>query len=194
MRTIREPAKGWRAWFGPGAVLTPVVVLAVCLLWLPVQARQLSSPGKVLLIDTRGLEILLQSDPNLSLIDVRTPAELTGPLGKIPQARNVPLNEIEKNPEQFPAGKTLVLICRTGHRSLKGADLLAEHGYVVYSVQGGMQAWRKLHPLAQPSAGEVPLKRLGAPSHPPNAGKPLPRKNEDEHPPEKNFLDNSMGC
>jgi rhodanese-related sulfurtransferase len=195
MRAIRHHAKGRRAWFGPRALLTAVLALAVSLLWVPVQASQPSSPGKVLLIGPRSLEILLQSDPNLSLIDVRTPPELTGPLGKIPQARNVPLKEIEKNPEQFPAGKTLVLICRTGHRSLEGANLLAEHGYVVYSVQGGMQAWRELHPLAQPSTEELPLKRIGAPpGHPLDTGKPSPRKNGNDHPPEKNFFDNNMSC
>jgi rhodanese-related sulfurtransferase len=147
----------------------------------------------VLHVDARGLDLLLQSDPNLLLIDVREPDELTGPLGKIPQARNVPMQELEKNPEQFPRDKTLVLICRSGHRSLKAADLLAEHGYVVYSVDGGMRSWRKLHPQTAPPAEGGSQKEPGAPVHTPGTGKPSPRENRDQYPPEK-FLDNNMGC
>jgi rhodanese-related sulfurtransferase len=169
------------------------LVLAVLLAWLPAQVGQPSSRGKVLHIDARGLDLLLQSDPNLLLIDVRTPGELTGPLGKIPQARNVPLQEIEKNPEQFDHNKTLVLICRSGHRSLKAANLLAEHGYVVYSVNGGMRAWRKLHPQASPSAGGTQQKEPGARDRAPSTEEPSPQGNGDQHHPEK-FFDNNMGC
>jgi rhodanese-related sulfurtransferase len=124
----------------------------------------------VLHLDVHGLELLLQSDPDFLLIDVRAPEELTGPLGKIPHSRNVTPQEIEKNPEQFPRDKTLVLICRTGHRSLEAANFLAEHGYLVYSVQGGMQASRELHPLAPPPAEGEPPKKLGGPGHTPDAG------------------------
>jgi rhodanese-related sulfurtransferase len=175
-----------------GAVVV-ALALAVLLARLPAWAGQRSSYGKVLHLDARGLDLLLQSDPNLLLIDVREPDELTGPLGKIPQARNVPMQELEKNPEQFPRDKTLVLICRSGHRSLKAADLLAEHGYVVYSVDGGMRSWRKLHPQTAPPAEGGSQKEPSAPVHTPGTGKPSPRENGDEHPPEK-FLDNNMGC
>jgi rhodanese-related sulfurtransferase len=153
--------------------------------WFPAQAEEPSSSGKVLKIDIRGLSLLLQSDPNALLIDVRTPGELTGPLGKIFEARNVPLNEIEKSPEQFPRDKTLVLIDRSGRRSLKAASLLAEHGYVVYSVEGGMEAWRRLHPPAQPPAEEAFPGKPGVPGSPPGKKQP---------PPEKNFFDDNLGC
>jgi rhodanese-related sulfurtransferase len=169
------------------------LVLAVFTAWLSAQAAQPPSQGKVLHIDARGLDLLLKSDPNLLLIDVRTPGELTGPLGKIPQARNVPLPELEKNPEQFPHNKTLVLICRSGHRSLKAADILAEHGYVVYSMDGGMRAWHKMYPQPSPSAGGTQPKGASAGEHKPDKGEPLPGGNGNQGHPEK-FLDNNMGC
>ena len=168
------------------------MVLAVFLAWLPAQAGQPSSQGKVLHIDARGLDLLLQSDPNLLLIDVRTPGELTGPLGKIPQARNVPLQELEKNPEQFPHNKTLVLICRSGHRSLKAADLLAAHGYMAYSVDGGMRAWHKLHAQASPFVEGTQQKEPGG-DHTPVRQEPSPKGNGDQHHPER-FFDDNMGC
>lgn len=178
---------------GPACLVPALLALAFFLAWLPAQAGQPHSPGRVLHLDTRGLDLLLQSDPNLLLIDVREPDELTGPLGKIPQARNVPMSELEKNPEQFPRNKTLALICRSGHRTLKAAEVLAEHGYVVYSVDGGMQSWRKLHPLTSPPAEGGSQKEPGAPNHTPDKAKPSPPENGDQHLPEKLFGSN-MGC
>jgi rhodanese-related sulfurtransferase len=193
MHIIRQLKKKSESSFCPAGVLVVALALAVFLAWLPAWAGQPSSQGKVLHLDARGLDLLLQSDPNLLLIDVRTPSELTGPLGKIPQSRNVPMQNLEKNPEQFPRDKTLVLICRSGHRSLEAADLLAEHGYVVYSVDGGMQSWRELHPQTSPPAEGGSQKKPGAPVHTPGTGKPSPRENGNQHSPEK-FFDNNMGC
>jgi rhodanese-related sulfurtransferase len=151
------------------------------------------SQGKVLHLDVRSLDILLLSDPNLLLLDVRTPEELTGPLGKIPQSRNVTMEDLKRNPEQFPRDKTLVLICRSGHRSLEAAGLLASHGYVVYSVDEGMLAWRKLHPeQPRPGEGTIPQK-LPGPDQMQDMRKPSPQENGGS-PSEKNFFENNMGC
>jgi rhodanese-related sulfurtransferase len=180
----------------PGRTGTMAVVMMLTLLMalLSAQAGQPPSQGKVLHLDARGLDLMLHSDPNLLLIDIRTAREMTGPLGKIPESSNVSLGKIEKNPEQFPRDKTLVLICRTGHRSLKAADLLAEHGYVVYFVDGGMQTWRKLHPSEAPvTTVGAQQKKLDAPGRAPAAAKPSPPENRDRHSPE-NFFDSNMGC
>jgi rhodanese-related sulfurtransferase len=191
LRALRQLKRKCEAFPGPTDVLVAFMALAVFMGWFPAQAGQPSSRGKVLHLDARGLDLLLQSDPNLLLIDVRTPDELTGPLGKIAQSRNVSMQELVKNPEQFPRDKTLVLICRSGHRSLKAADLLAEHGYVVYSVDEGMQAWRKLHLLAPPGAGGAPQQEHPTPTS--DTGKLSPQENMDRHPSEK-FFDSDMGC
>ncbi len=194
MHVIRQLNMRFKTFPGPTGILAAVVLLAVFWALLPARAAQPSPRGKVLHIDARGLDLLLQSDPNLLLIDVRTPGELTGPLGKISRSRNVTMQELEKNPGQFPHDKTLVLICRSGHRSLNAAGLLAGHGYVVYSVDGGMRAWRKLHPEASPPAQEASPKEPR--SNTGNAlekGKPSPRDDKGEHPAGK-FLDNGMGC
>ncbi|MDR3566445.1 MAG: rhodanese-like domain-containing protein [Syntrophobacteraceae bacterium] len=185
MRVAPEVEKKNRIFFcSKGLSIAPVTFTAF-LSWLPARAGKPLSRGKVLHLDARSLDILVHSDPNLLLIDIRTPAELTGPLGKISQARNVPLEEVAKNPGRFPRDKTLVLICRSGYRSLKAAKLLAKHGYVVYSVEGGMRGWRKLHPQATTSGEGTAPKKHGAGGHTPGLGKPAP--------PEK-FFDNNMGC
>jgi rhodanese-related sulfurtransferase len=194
MQPTRQLSKKSEAFIGLMGTLVAVLGLTVFLVLLPAWAGQPLSQGKVLHLDVRSLELLLLSDPNLLLIDVRTPGELTGPLGKIPQSRNVPMQELEKKPEQFPHDKTLVLICRSGHRSLKVAELLSDHGYVVYSVDGGMLAWRKLHPEASLPAEGLPPKEPPAPNQTPDTRKPSPREDGDRRPPEKNFLDDNMGC
>jgi rhodanese-related sulfurtransferase len=193
LRAIRQLEEERRTWLGPTVILAAIVALTFFLARLPAWAAQPSSQGKVLHLDVRSLDLLLQSDPNLLLIDVRTPGELTGPLGNIPQSRKVSMQELEKSPEQFPRDKTLVLICRSGHRSLKAADLLAEHGYVVYSVDGGMQTWRKLHPQASRPADGAPQKEPPVHSHTQDTEQPSPRENSDQPPPEK-FFDSNMGC
>jgi rhodanese-related sulfurtransferase len=193
MNTIRRLKKMCNTFHSSTGVLVAVLALTLFWGWLPARAGQPSTQGKVLHLSARGLDLLLHSDPNLLLIDVREPDELTGPLGKIPQSQNVPMEQLEKNPEQFPRNKTLVLICRSGHRSLDAADLLAEHGYVVYSVDGGMQSWRRLHPLTSPPAEGGSQKEPGAPDHAPDKTKPSPPENGDQHPPEK-FFGSNMGC
>lgn len=175
-------------------ILAALVSLALFFVGHSVHAGQSSSQGKVLFLDINGLNLLLQFDPNLLLIDVRTPEELTGPLGQIPQSRNVTMQEIEKNPEQFLRNKTLVLICRTGHRSLKAAQLLADHGYIVYTVNGGMKDWRQLHPPTPTPAIEAPLKKPPVPGTDDNIKKQSPQENENRQPPEKKFFDSNMGC
>jgi rhodanese-related sulfurtransferase len=193
MHMIRQLKKKSETFLFPADRRVVLLALAILLMWLPAWAGQLASQGKVLHLDARGLDLLLQTDPNLLIIDVREPDELSGPLSKILQSRNVPMRELEKNPEQFPRDKTLVLICRSGHRSLVAANLLAEHGYVVYTVDGGMQSWRKLHSqTSPPEKGGFP-NAPNAPVHTPGTGKPTPREKGDQHSPEE-FFDSNMGC
>ena len=172
-------------------MLVPILALMGVLACLPAWGQPLSR-GKVLHLDVRGLDILLQSDPNLLLVDVRTPEELTGPLGKIPQSQNVTMEDLKRNPDQFPHDKTLVLICRTGHRSLEAASLLADNGYVVYSVDEGMLVWRKLHP-EPPGEGTLTPKPQG-PTQMQDNKQTLPQRNDGRPSEEKNFFENNMGC
>ena len=110
--------------------------------------------GRVIEIDARTLQRLIQMDPNLYLVDVRETKELTGPLGHIKQAVHVPLGEVLKDPGQFSRNKTLVFICRSGHRSLVAARAVAAKDRVAYTVKGGMLAWNRLsdqRPAAEPA-------------------------------------------
>ncbi|SET71006.1 rhodanese-like domain-containing protein [Stigmatella erecta] len=77
-------------------------------------------------------------------IDVREPAEFEGPLGHLPEAELVPLDSLPATAVSWSPSEPLLLICRSGNRSLKAARWLAERGFLqLYNLEGGMLAVRE---------------------------------------------------
>jgi rhodanese-related sulfurtransferase len=77
-------------------------------------------------------------------IDVREPAEFDGPLGHLPGAELVPLGNLPAAAASWSPAGPLLLICRSGARSLKAARLLAAQGFrQLYNLEGGMVAVRE---------------------------------------------------
>jgi rhodanese-related sulfurtransferase len=75
------------------------------------------------------------------LLDVRTPEEFT--TGHVPQAVNIPLDQLAARAAQLDPGVRTLLICRSGHRSVTAAKLLSKQGFTdVHSVKGGTLAWK----------------------------------------------------
>jgi len=72
------------------------------------------------------------------VIDVREPREFQR--GHIPGARNIPLAQLPLHREHLPTGP-LVLVCRSGRRSLRAAALLAGRTPPPLVLEGGMLAW-----------------------------------------------------
>jgi len=75
------------------------------------------------------------SDSSLIILDVRTPEELNGPLGKLDGVINIPVQELEKYKERETA-----VICRTGRRS--ATDILIQNGFNAKNVLGGMVEYK----------------------------------------------------
>lgn len=74
------------------------------------------------------------------LIDVRTEAEYAG--GHAPKAANFPLDDLPKHLEKLDKNKPVYIICQTGRRSQKGAEILRQAGFrEIYNIQGGTSAW-----------------------------------------------------
>lgn len=83
---------------------------------------------------------LIEKDSSLIILDVRTPAELAGPLGKIQRAINIPIQELpdrinELNPYK---DKQIYVICRTQNRSFASSQFLNKNGFKTVYVIGGM--------------------------------------------------------
>lgn len=76
------------------------------------------------------------------LIDVREPGELVGAMGLIPGAENVPLSTVPSVYKDWKKDEPLVIICRVGGRSARGALWLQQNGFTnVVSMAGGMSSW-----------------------------------------------------
>jgi len=82
--------------------------------------------------------------PEVRRIDVREPHEFTGPLGHLPGAELVPLGTLEAASASWPREGPLLLICRSGGRSTKATEALAQRGFKhLYNLMGGMLAVRQ---------------------------------------------------
>ena len=72
------------------------------------------------------------------LLDVRTPHEFAS--GHLPGAVNLPVQELPFRLKELPAGKKVVVYCRSGARSAVARKLLQSEGHEVLDI-GTMAAW-----------------------------------------------------
>ena len=87
------------------------------------------------------------TDRSAQLVDVREPDEWAE--GHIPGAIHIPLGDLAERAGELIAESPVVLICRSGVRSLTAADELIARGFRdVASFSGGMLAWAEAgHPI-----------------------------------------------
>lgn len=79
----------------------------------------------------------------VNVIDVREPAEFSGPLGHIRGATLVPLGELAARAKELPKDKPVVAVCRAGSRSAHATAILQKAGLAdVANLPGGMLRWR----------------------------------------------------
>jgi rhodanese-related sulfurtransferase len=75
------------------------------------------------------------------LLDVRDDAEWRA--GHAPGARHIPLGRLTARMKDLPPRRTVITVCRSGHRSARAAALLAREGRDVVNLTGGMYAWAR---------------------------------------------------
>lgn len=74
------------------------------------------------------------------VVDVRESSEFR--TGHIPRAKHISLGQLVHRLKEVPKDKTVVVVCRSGSRSARAAELLLEAGFRnVYNMSGGMQKW-----------------------------------------------------
>ncbi len=73
------------------------------------------------------------------LIDVREPDEWAA--GHAPEARHIPMGQVEARLDEVPRGVTTVILCRSGARSGTVTQFLNRQGFDALNMSGGMRAW-----------------------------------------------------
>ncbi len=74
------------------------------------------------------------------VLDVREPQEYDD--GHVPGATLMPLATVPVRHSELPKDRAIYVICRTGGRSFTGATWLAQQGYDVRNVTGGIVEWQ----------------------------------------------------
>jgi sulfur dioxygenase len=91
-------------------------------------------------IDPNELEVMRA---RVHLVDVRETDEWNGELGHLEEAELVPLATVERTQQAWAKQEPIVVICRSGRRSMEAARLLLKHGFEqVMNLRGGMLAYR----------------------------------------------------
>ena len=127
------------------------LALLAAIAFLPRLVRRLMddlrSDADVRWIEVGELAPRLAGREEVAVIDVRGPDEFTGPLGHIPDARNLPLDELPARLRELGSlyDKPVVLVCMTDRRSARAAPMLDAAGLRdVRVLRGGMVRWNEL--------------------------------------------------
>lgn len=95
-------------------------------------------------VTVKQLKERLDSGARTIILDVRTPEELSGELGRLEGVINIPVQELATRLSEISPYKSesVFIICRSGNRSRRAGEILAANGFTAFNVVGGMKAWR----------------------------------------------------
>ena len=116
-------------------VLTAVVILSLSI-------GRAAEPQTSDSLKLEQLQEEAMSRPDVVLLDVRTAEEYAE--RHLKDAILIDVTEpgfLGKCQRQLPVDKTVAVYCRTGFRSKSAGNLLAEAGYDVINMKGGITAW-----------------------------------------------------
>lgn len=119
-----------------------IIVGLVILLFVGIIGFQfMNSSAGITNISTDELANRLASgDTNTVFIDVREPDEYAA--GHVPGIKNLPLSVLSEDTADFSKDAEIIIICRSGNRSMQAAEKLQGYGFSkLVNVQGGMNDW-----------------------------------------------------
>jgi rhodanese-related sulfurtransferase len=97
-------------------------------------------------IDAKSFADKIKTDREIIILDVRTPAEFAQ--GAIKGAINSDVNDLNFKDKisSFDKEKSYLIYCRSGMRSVKACNIMAENGFTkMYNLLGGYQAWSSIN-------------------------------------------------
>lgn len=102
--------------------------------------------GKISAMTAQEAHALINSSTPPFIVDVREPSEYHA--GHIPEAKLLPLGELEARMDELPQNRQILCVCASGARSGMAAQRLARAGYTVINLRGGMISWsRECYPI-----------------------------------------------
>lgn len=111
------------------------------------------------------LKTRLAKGEDIPVLDVRPAQDYTGPLGHIPDSKNIPLGELESRLSELEAyrERPLAVICRTNRMSGKAVKLLHKAGFrQPLLVSDGMVGW--IQQPGNPTPNTSPGTRSASPT------------------------------
>jgi rhodanese-related sulfurtransferase len=127
--------KGFPTW---GWVIMAVVLLAII---AGVVIQQMKPAAVVYPAEITTAQAAEKRSQGAFILDVREPSEWTQ--FHIPGATLIPLGELPKRLNEVPKDQDVIVVCRTGHRSAQGRDILRAAGFNrVTSMAGGVTEWQ----------------------------------------------------
>jgi len=116
-------------------------------------------------VDNSAAQALFDKD--VRIIDVRTVQEFDG--GHIPDAENVPLDQLEASLASWDPAEPVLVYCATGSRSAEALRILSAAGFsTVYNLTSGIAAWNG--EVTTDPSGQV---ASGGPTTPSASGLPV---------------------
>ena len=105
------------------------------------------------------LQKILVKNPQAMLLDVRTPVEFAEV--HVPQAKNIPLDELNPGALALDKSQPVYLLCRSGQRATKAAEKFTKEKFSQpIVVEGGTLAWMDANlPVARGASKVISLER-----------------------------------
>jgi rhodanese-related sulfurtransferase len=99
------------------------------------------------LISPADVLSLAGKDSTVVLLDVRTPEEFQGETGHLARALLIPVQELDSRVGELASyrDRTIIVYCRSGHRSTRATEILQSHGFKTMNMEGGITRWQAEH-------------------------------------------------
>ena len=109
------------------------------------------------MIEVPTIEVAQVPDPipeGVTVLDVREPVEWQH--GRIDGAVHIPITEIPDRATELPVDQQLLVVCKVGSRSAQVVGYLAQQGYDVVNLAGGLYDWQAAGRALVTQSGATP--------------------------------------
>lgn len=116
------------------AIISTVVIL----LLFPIPIATSSSYTNIAVIEAHTL---IESNPTLVILDVRTQSEYDS--GHIRLAIHIPVDELEGRLDELNTTDEILVYCKAGGRSASASQVLVDNGFLnIFNMLGGIDEWK----------------------------------------------------